>query len=59
MTVVRLSREPTKDETIMNYWIIETIGMRLDIKKEELDKIIEAKNVPTREAMIERVREFL
>jgi hypothetical protein len=43
-----LGKELSKDETLMFYWIIEASNMRLDIKKEELDAIIEAKNIPSK-----------
>lgn len=43
----------------MCYWIIEAVTMRIDVKKEELDKIIDGKSIPTKEAMAERVKEFL
>jgi 3-hydroxyacyl-CoA dehydrogenase len=55
----RINKELTKDELLMCYWIIEAVTMRIDVKKEELDKIIDGKSIPTKEAMAERVKEFL
>lgn len=52
LAAVRLNKDLTKDEMIMLYWIIEAVNLRIDIKKEELDKIIDAKNVPLKEGIM-------
>ena len=52
LAAVRLNKDLTKDEIIMLYWIIEAVNLRIDIKKEELDKIIDAKNVPLKEGIM-------
>lgn len=45
-----------KDEGTMLYWMVEAVNLRIDTKKEDLDRVIDAKNVPTGEALMERVR---
>jgi hypothetical protein len=39
----------------MVYWIVEAASLRSDVKKEDLDSIIEGKNMPSKEALMQRL----
>jgi hypothetical protein len=41
-------KESSKEETLMAYWMLEAVNLRAEVKKEELDVIIDGKNMPNR-----------
>ena len=56
MTPARVGKECPKDEAMMNYWIVEAMTMGAEVKKEELDAIIEGKNMPARDVLVQRLK---
>ena len=40
----------------MIYWMNEAVHMRADVKKEDLDAIIEGKNIPSKEELLGKIK---
>jgi hypothetical protein len=51
-----LGKDLGKDELLMIYWMNEAVHMRADVKKEDLDAIIEGKSIPSKEELMEKVK---
>lgn len=52
----RVGKESSKEEALMVYWMAEAVQMRAEVKKEELDAIIDGRNMPNREDLMAKIK---
>jgi hypothetical protein len=50
------AKDLSKEEVLMIYWMNEAVHMRADVKKEDLDAIIEGKNIPSKEELLGKIK---
>ncbi len=51
-----LDKESSKEEELMVFWMVEAVNLRTDVRKEELDAIIEGKGLGSREELMARLK---
>lgn len=51
-----LGKESSKEQELMVYWMLEAIVLRAEVRKEELDAIIEGKSMGSREELLVRLK---
>ena len=57
LTPAKVTKEnKTKEENLAFYWIVEYCSLPRDVRKEELDSIIEAKKVPESEVLLKKLK---
>ncbi len=59
LTSVRYSKQWSKQEALLYYWVVEAVSLRIDVQKDELDKIIQGKYIPNKDIMTERIKEIM